>query len=86
MAVGMVTKKAPFAIPLRAAKTANGPIVSDTGHMASILTAFKAIVRSSMLVEPNLSQAKPAPRRPTAVQALKHATIAAPVEADRPIE
>ena len=86
IAVGIVTKKAPFAIPFSAAKITKGPIEYDTGHIDSILTAFTAIVNRSILVGPNLSQAKPAPNRPTAVQALKPATIPAPVEAESPME
>ena len=81
-----MTKNAPFVTPFTVANATSGPTVSVTGHMASMLIAFKVIVNRSTLVEPNLSQAKPAPNRPTAVQALKAATIPAPVEADSPID
>lgn len=86
IAVGMVTKNAPLATPLTAAKTTKGLVVSDSGHMASTLTALKAMVNNIMFVGPKWSPAKPAPKRPIAVQALKPATMRAPVEAERPID
>ena len=82
----MVKKNTSFAIPFIAAKTISGPITLDIGHMASMLTAFRTIVNRSTLVGPTLSQAKPALKRPMAVQALKPATMPAPVEIDNLIE
>jgi hypothetical protein len=84
--VGRVVKNDPLATPLITAKTISGPIVSETGHMASMLTALSAMVTRNMLMGPTLSHSGPATKRPTALQALNAATKPAPVLELRPID
>ena len=86
MAVGSVTKNAPFAMPFRIEKTIRTASVEEKDHMAKKVIAFNAIVESIMLIAPNWSQAYPDPRRPIAIEALKQATTPDTVEFERPME
>lgn len=45
---------------------------------------MSAIVKRNVLILPNLSHASPEVSRPTAMQALKHATTPADTELERP--
>ena len=84
--VGSVVKKEPFATPFNVAKMIRGPKVFETGHIASIETAFTIMKNRNMLTGPILSHNGPAIKRPIALLALNPATSAAPVLELRPMD
>jgi hypothetical protein len=82
--VGIVEKKPPFAMPLMITKAISGPRELERGHITIKLTALRRRVMKSVVNEPNLSHAKPDPRRPIAEQKLKAASRPAPADEGRP--
>jgi hypothetical protein len=86
MAVGIVTKNAPFDNPLKAAKRSCRVNVDETGQIANVVKVLSPIAKSRVFVEPSLSQAMPELRRPIAMHTLKQATIPAAVLLVSPIE
>src|SRR5688572_593090 len=73
-AVGRVTKKGPFARPLKMEKTRRIVNVDETDHTANMVMALTDMVNSSILMAPSLSQAVPDVRRRMVMHALKQAT------------
>lgn len=84
--VGMVEKKPPFAMPLITTNIARDASEVDAGHTMSIVKAFSARQRNSVLRAPILSQNSPHSTLPMADEKLNPARSPAPVEEDSPMD
>jgi hypothetical protein len=84
--VGMVEKKAPFAIPLIIANAAKDGRPVDAGHKASILSAVRASEMNREFRGPITSHSTPLTILPTAEEKLNPAKSPAPEAEDRPME
>jgi hypothetical protein len=84
--VGMVEKKAPFAMPLTMTNTASGAKVVEAGQRASMLNVVRRREVESVFSAPNESHSRPERIRPTAEAKLKPARRPAPVLVDSPMD